>query len=56
LKDYSSVAWDRRKEITAKFLNDKEFQDAVGKRLLKGVCHEIHGQRQEITAVAPQLK
>ena len=29
------------REITAKFMNDKEFQEAVGKHLLKGVYEQI---------------
>jgi type I restriction enzyme R subunit len=32
---------DQNEEITAKFMNDKEFQDAVGKHLLKDVYEQI---------------
>jgi type I restriction enzyme R subunit len=32
---------DQNEEITAKFMNDKEFQDAVGKHLLKEVYDQI---------------
>jgi type I restriction enzyme, R subunit len=32
---------DQNEEITAKFMNDKEFQDAVGKHLLKEVYEQI---------------
>ena len=32
---------EQNEDITAKYLNDKEFQDAVGKQLLKEVYEEI---------------
>jgi hypothetical protein len=35
---------DQNEEITAKFMNDKEFQDAVGKHLLKEVYEQIRHQ------------
>ena len=32
---------DQNEEITAKYMNDKEFQDLVGKHLLKEVYEQI---------------
>jgi len=45
LKSLEGLFIDRRdqnKEITAKYLNDKEFQVAVGKKLLKEVYDQIN--------------
>lgn len=42
---------DQNEEITAKFMNDKEFQDAVGKHLLKEVYEQI---REQETGESPQ--
>jgi hypothetical protein len=44
---------DQNEEITAKFMNDKEFQDAVGKHLLKEVYDQIRGKEQTENLVSP---
>ncbi len=38
---------DQNEEITAKFMNDREFQDAVGKHLLKTVYEQIRSEADE---------
>jgi type I restriction enzyme R subunit len=38
---------DQNEEITAKFMNEKEFQDAVGKYLLKTVYDQIRSEKVE---------
>ncbi len=38
---------DQNEEITAKYLNDKDFQTAVGKKLLKEVYDQINKEGQE---------
>jgi type I restriction enzyme, R subunit len=43
---------DQNEEITAKFMNDKEFQDAVGKHLLK----EVYEQIREEEKPAPEIQ
>ena len=35
---------DQNEEITAKFMNDKEFQDIVGKHLMKQVYDKIRSE------------
>ena len=35
----------QNEEVTAKFMNDKEFQQAVGKHLLKEVYEQIRSER-----------
>ncbi len=41
---------DQNEEITAKFMNDKEFQEAVGKQLLKEVYEQIRREAAEAEA------
>ena len=36
---------DQNEEIMAKFMNDKEFQETVGKHLLKEVYEQIRSER-----------
>ena len=36
---------DQNEEITAKFMNDKEFQEAIGKHLLKEVYEQIRSEK-----------
>ncbi len=38
---------DQNEEITAKFLNEKEFQKIVGQRLLKQVYEQVHIENQQ---------
>ena len=38
---------DQNEEITAKFMNEKEFQEAVGKYLLYQVYNQIHAEHAE---------
>jgi type I restriction enzyme, R subunit len=40
---------DQNEEITAKFMNEKEFQDAVGKYLLKTVYDQIRSEKAEVS-------
>lgn len=40
---------DQNEEITAKFMNEKEFQNAVGKYLLKTVYDQIRSEKAEIS-------
>jgi len=43
---------DQNEEITAQYLNNKDFQTAVGQNLLKKVYDQIHQKREkETTAV-----
>jgi type I restriction enzyme R subunit len=35
---------DRNKEITAKFMNEKDFQNIVGKHLMKQVYEQIRAE------------
>ena len=35
---------DQNEEITAKFMNEKEFQDLVGRYLMKKVYEEIRAE------------
>ena len=44
---------DQNEEITAKFMNEKEFQEAVGKFLLKQVYEQIRAERAEISSAGP---
>ena len=37
---------EQNEEITAKFLNEKEFHETVGQTLLKQVYDQIHGESQ----------
>ncbi len=41
---------EQNEEITAKYLNEKEFRDAVGQNLLKQVYEQIHKEKQETSA------
>ncbi|MDP3039101.1 MAG: type I restriction endonuclease subunit R, partial [Deltaproteobacteria bacterium] len=38
---------DQNEEITAKYLNEKEFQEVVGKKLLKQVYEQIHMENKQ---------
>jgi type I restriction enzyme R subunit len=40
---------DQNEEITAKYLNDKDFQTAVGKKLLKEVYDQINKDGKDST-------
>jgi type I restriction enzyme, R subunit len=37
---------DQNEEITAQYLNNKDFQTAVGQNLLKKVYEQIHREKQ----------
>jgi len=41
---------EQNEEITAKYLNEKDFQKVVGKQLLKQVYEEIHTENQQTTS------
>jgi type I restriction enzyme R subunit len=38
---------DQNEEITAQYLNNKDFQTAVGQNLLKQVYEQIHKKREK---------
>ncbi len=44
---------DQNEEITAKFMNEKEFQEAVGKFLLKQVYDQIRAERTSSASPGP---
>ena len=57
LKSLETIFIDRmeqNEEITAKYLNEKEFQEAVGQNLLKQVYEQIHKSNQQ-GLVTPSL-
>jgi type I restriction enzyme R subunit len=41
---------DQNEEMTAKFMNDKEFQEAIGKHLMKEVYEQIRREAAEAEA------
>ncbi|MDO8579231.1 MAG: hypothetical protein Q7R50_08680 [Dehalococcoidales bacterium] len=42
---------EQNEEITAKYLNEREFRDAVGRNLLKQVYEQIRKEKDETAAV-----
>ena len=45
LKALEGDRMEQNEESTAKFMNEKEFQDVVGQHLLKEVYEKIRGER-----------
>jgi len=48
LKDLFIERMDKNETITARFLDEPEFQDAIGQSLLKEVYEQIRGEENEV--------